>query len=31
MKQENKEIVVYLKSKDNVDILEFNFEKIKIF
>lgn len=27
MKQENKEIVVYLKSKDNVDILEFNFEK----
>ena len=28
MKQENKEIVVYLKSKDDVDILEFNFEKI---
>lgn len=28
MKQENKEIIVYLKNKDNVDVLEFRFEKI---
>ena len=28
MKQENKEIIVYLKNKDNIDILEFNFEKV---
>lgn len=26
MKQENKEIIVYLKSKDNIDVLEFNFD-----
>ena len=28
MKQENKEIIVNLKSKDGMDILEFNFETI---
>ena len=26
MKQENKEIIVYLKSNDNIDVLEFNFD-----